>query len=205
MTQTIGIVAMYAVPVVFVVHLIGYARLRFGNLYADRPDPQLGRKAALHYLLNGCVLMVLFGLTLAAADAATKWAEAMNPDPTAPAGPTTWLTPEVRGYAALVVSGLTHGAVLAVALRLFTNDCQFPAVRRSVYGFRLVLGGIILVGSNTYTLVSAFAAGPTDLKDLAPPAAISGVWGPVVAWHAVLLLRGRRGEAPSADVDHPPV
>jgi hypothetical protein len=96
-----------------------------------------------------------------------------------------------------MASGVLHGVVLVLLLRLATNDRTEPAVRRANAGVRLVLAGLIVFTTNTSALLLLLAEGGTDWSQLATWTGVAVVWGPTAAVHAWLLLRGR--PKPAAD------
>jgi hypothetical protein len=180
--------------------LLQYARLRVQNLWAARPDPELGRKAVCHLFLTVAILLGLFGVTVSVADLALRAVEplkqAQNPAPpgAAPA-PTPWFNSSQRTAAAFALSGLLHGTLFALVLRLFTNDHIAPAVRRSHYGLRLVFACAIWMFGGTAVLLILFGEGSMNWDSLALLSPLVLVWGPTAAVHLWLLLRDERRPA----------
>lgn len=190
-------VGMFLLPVLMLAFVVQYALLRVRNLYAERPDRQLGRKAVCHLFLSLAIVLGLAGLTLSAADLFDRLFEpirqaraAAQPGatPAAPAGPTEWFNDAQRTAAALILSGLFHGTLFGLVLRLFTNDRDQPAVRRTFIGTRLVFAGVIWIVSATVALVLVLKKGDTDLQTLQTTAALGIVWGVAAGVHLWLLL-----------------
>jgi hypothetical protein len=219
---------VYALPILLIVSVVQFIRLRVQNSLAERPDPQLGRKAILHLFLNLSILMGLVGASMSTTDlldravqplvnaqsgagqglspgplAAPQPGDAQNPVPPPPAGipppPPPWFNSTQRAAVALIASGLLHGVIVALVLRLATNDRTEPAVSRANAGIRLVLAGLIVLATNTATLMVVLAEGGTDWSPLATYTGIAVVWGPTAAVHLWLLLRGRAGKKPAEE------
>jgi len=197
-------VGLYLLPLQLLAFAAQYAGLRVRNLYAARPDRQLGRKAVCHLFLSVAIGIGLAGLTLSVLDILDRVFEplhlaraAAQPGGTpVPPGPTEWFDEAQRIALGLVLSGLFHGTLMAVVLRLFTNDRDEPAVRRAFTGNRLVFAGLIWMASATAALTLLFQK-DTDLKALQTTTAVGCVWGVAAAVHLWLLLHGRKG----AEVD----
>jgi hypothetical protein len=205
--QTILLFAAYASPVLAVAQIISYARLRYANSLLEHPDPHLGRKFALHALLNACAMMFLSGVSLLASEAGIRWAEAAEAADVAAAAAAAakpLLTTEFRAFAALAASGAMHGIVLVAVLAFFTNDRRVPTVRRAMYGLRFFFSMIVLLIANTYSLILVSDTGPVPLARLAPALPLSLIWGFSAVLHGVLLLRAKPGE-PVKEHDPPPV
>lgn len=236
-------VAVYVLPVLMTTCVVQYIRLRVQNALAGNPDPQLGRKAILHFFLNISILTGLVGATLSTTDlmdrlmqplanarnaaapavatpgpvpeggpnvipAAAEAPEGARPallpagvpnpapavPPPPPPPPPPWFNATQRSATALIASGLSHGLIVALLLRLATNDRTAPAVGRANAGFRLVLAGLIVFVGNTASLLLALAEGSTDWSQLATCIGVAVVWGPAAVVHLWLLLHGRKGE-----------
>jgi hypothetical protein len=187
---------VYLTPVMLGVFVAQFVRLRVQNLRAARPDPELGRKAVLHAFLSVAILLGLAGATASAADLMTRAFEPLklagNPPGTPPPVPGAWFNSTQRTAAALMLSGLMHGALFAVVLRLFTNDRDEPAVRRAHIGVRLVFAGMIWMTADTAALLVVFAEGTTNWDELAEITGFGLVWGLAAVVHLWLLLRDRR-------------
>jgi hypothetical protein len=217
-------IGVYALPVLLIVSVVQFIRLRVQNALAEHPDPQLGRKAILHLFLNLSILMGLVGATMSTTDlldravqplvnpqsgagqgppASPQLGDAQNPAPpppvVTPPPPPPWFNPTQRAAVALIASGLLHGMIVALVLRLATNDRTEPAVARANAGIRLVLAGLIVLATNTATLIVLLAEGSTDWSPLAIYTGIAAVWGPTAAVHLWLLLRGRAGKKPAEE------
>jgi hypothetical protein len=208
MNQSILMAAVYFMPILAVAQTVSYCRLRYSNAFANEPDPHLGRKFALHAVFNTCIMMILIGVSILGGDAGARWAEvaeATDEAAVAAARAKPFWSKEVRGGAGLAISGIAHGAILAAVLGLFTNDRRVPTVRRAMYGLRLFLSMIVLLGMNTYTILYSIDVGPVPLNRIAPALPISLVWGLSVIIHGVLLFRRKPGDAPPKEPDTPPV
>ena len=203
-------IGIYLLPVVvlFLVFIVQFVRLRVQNMFAARPDPHLGRKAVCHLFLSISIVTGLVGATISSVDLMARVFEplkqAQNPPPAGgpvpvPA-PVPWFNAAQRIAAALILAGLLHGTLFAVALRMFTNDRNEPAVRRAHIGTRMVFAGMFWMLADTAALLLLFAEGNTDWDQMSMWTGVGLVWGPTAAVHLWLLLRGRdRTSAPSSD------
>ena len=215
-------IGIYLLPVVvlFLVFIVQFVRLRVQNMFAARPDPHLGRKAVCHLFLSISIVTGLVGATISSVDLMARAfvplkqaqiapvpvpipgdpvpAPAAVPAVPAPA-PVPWFNAAQRIGTALILAGLLHGTLFAVALRMFTNDRNEPAVRRAHIGTRMVFAGMFWMLADTAALLLLFAEGNTDWDQMSMWTGVGLVWGPTAAVHLWLLLRGRdRTSTPAA-------
>ena len=83
---------------------------------------------------------------------------------------------------------MLHGSLVLVAVRLFTNDREFPAVRRVFAGQGFVTSGLMTMTAVTTTLVMVLQRGNTDYDMLALMLAVGTVWGPAAGVCLAVLL-----------------
>lgn len=191
---------MYSLVVVVPLYAIQYLALRIRDTRANLPDPHLGRKAVCYMFFNAGVLFVLVGLTISALDwtsyifeDAVKAQQARQSGGTPPAAaaaatPRDWFNQSQRAAAGLILSGLVYAALFRTVAWLFTNDREYPAVRRAFAGQRFVIAGLIVMYFSTFTMISLFQRGETNLHEAQVVIGFAVVWGPAAAIHLALLL-----------------
>jgi len=170
--------------------------LRIRETRATPQDPHLGRKSLLYLFFNLAISTLLMGLTYAALEVCEH---TVNP-PAAPAvlPPFDWFSNRNRTAAALVLAGVGYALVFFALIRLFTNDVEFPAVRRAFAATRLAVALLIVMGASTIALVAVFQI-DTDLQVISQTLAFALVWGPVAVLHLMLVLRGSGWRREHAD------
>ncbi len=174
---------LYAILPLF--SLVQYVSLRIRDTRASPQDPHLGRKSLLYLFFNIAAFTALAGFTLSAMD----WVKYLfEPIAAAPVVVRDWYTTEQRLAAGLVVSGILHGLLFWIIIRLGTNDKQFPAVGRAAIGMRLTVAGLITFYASSAAIVLAFAKEPVGFDSLQQTCVIASVWAPTAVLHLVLML-----------------
>ena len=173
---------LYAVLPLFA--MVQYISLRIRDTRASPQDPHLGRKSLLYMLFNIAVFTTLAGFTLSALD----WMKYLfEPIAAAPVVGVDWFSTEQRNAAGLVVSGILHGLLFWIIIRLGTNDKQFPAVGRAAIGMRLAVAGLITFYTSSATIMLSFDKELAS-RGLQQTCAIAIVWAPTAVLHLVLML-----------------
>ena len=173
---------LYAVLPFFA--MVQYISLRIRDTRASPQDPHLGRKSLLYMLFNIAVFTALAGFTLSA----LEWKKYLfEPIAAAPGVGVDWFSTEQRNAAGLVVSGILHGLLFWIIIRLGTNDRQFPAVGRAAIGMRLAVAALITFYTSSATIMLSFDKEPAG-SGLQQTCAIAIVWAPTALVHLVLML-----------------
>lgn len=176
---------------------IPYAVLRIRETRSDDPDPQIGLKSALHFILSLSILLVVSGITTLVVDALIDIDKPRQqefrpqgrpgfPQPVQQVKKDKEFNERQRMGCAFIVSGLVLGLLHLVLLLGFTNDRRRPDVRRVFVGWRFAIHAIVVLITFTTLVILMFQK---DIKwdDLKPVVGTLVVWG--VSWviHLVLL------------------
>jgi hypothetical protein len=191
-----------------------YLALRTQDARADKPDPQLGLKSALHFFFSLGLLIALTGGTVALTDAiegliepnvpAAQGPPVFVPQPGMPGGgpwqpappppkpKKNWANDTQRTAAALALTGAMVALLGWAAVRIGTNDREYPAVNRAYVGARLGLAGLAAVAALCGVNVYLFREDVTNHRPLEVLIAVLLVWSPTALVHLV-LLRAKSG------------
>jgi hypothetical protein len=145
---------------------IPYAILRYRDSRSERPDPQLGIKAALYFFFSLGIVLFLEGLTIIVVDLLLE---------TRQQPPGQGLTPNQRSGLGMIVAGLVVTLLHLVLVKTMTDD-RAVATRRIFAGARLALHGMIVVIAFTALLVIVFQ------KDFGPKEVRKALFGVLLVW-----------------------
>ena len=145
-----GSMFLWMAPVVLLMLAAPYIILRLRDTQQEVHDPQLGMKTALHLIGTLGILVGVSGLSIVLIDLITD-------DNTR-----TAFTEAVRVGLAMALSGLIITAGHWWFLYMRTNDRQWPAVRRTFVGCRLIIHGIIICVALTGTMITLFMENPPE-------------------------------------------
>jgi hypothetical protein len=207
-----SLIAIGVVPMVMFGLAFAYLGLRFRDGRSDVSDPELGIKSAYYAFLSVGILLALSGLTIAVSDLLAEQFEGPNNQagpPVAPFNPKAgpgfpqqapmrvrnddpFDTMSQRVAWPLVVSGVLVSLVSLLLARLGTNDAQFPSVRRTFGGFRLVVGGLGVVVTVTLLIELLFQKNLATTRPLAWAIGSLAIWFPYTAVQLFLLKRDSR-------------
>lgn len=180
-----GILIVAGAPLALMALAVPYIVLRSRDGRQEVQDPQLGLKTALHLIGSIGIVIGITGFTFVVT-------EILMRDSTSS---TTWFTPLIRAGLGMILSGLIITAGNWWFLLMRTNDRQWPAVRRTFVGSRLVIHGIVICITLTGTLVALFL-------DDAPEEIAKVFGGSLLVWfaswavHFALMIRYTR-QSPS--------
>jgi hypothetical protein len=165
-----GIAAVWAVilGVVLLSFAIPYAVLRIRDIRSERPDPQIGMKAAMYFFFSIGIMLFLTGLTVLVVDLI------VSPDRRGQTG----LTENQRTSLALMVSGVLFAIIHLVLVKAATND-RNPAARRIFAGWRMAIHGMTVISLVTALLVIYFQ------KDFGGEGTLrtrKTLWGMILIW-----------------------
>ena len=207
--DSISTLLMYSiVPIALFGFAVQFITLRIRDSRATPQDPHLGRKSMLYFFFNGSIFLVLIGLTISSLNVYELLFEsAVNaqerrkhglPEPPMvdpqtgqpiPPVPVEWFNDQQRLGAGLITSGLVYGILFFTLIHYFTNDRDFPAVRRAFASIRFTVAGLIVFTAATVGIVSTFQKGEYEYKTLQTIFAVSLIWWPVALLHLVLVLK----------------
>jgi hypothetical protein len=190
------------IPFTLLGFAFAYLALRIRDLKAEQVDPQIGIKSALHYFLSISILVALTGATISAVDI---FSQVFGDKPVQP----NLVAPPVRGFPQqpmpqaprneffsgvsqriawpLILSGGLMALGSLVLLKTITNDEQFPSVRRTFIGFRLVIAGMAFFFGFTSLVMLLFQKDLPSSQLYAIPFGVIFVWLPTLAVQAFLL------------------
>jgi hypothetical protein len=158
---------------------VPYVVLRMRDARSERPDPQLGLKAAMYFFFSLGIMLFLSGLT-------TLVVDLLVDEGRMPGG---GLTEAQRISFAFMVAGLIFTLLHLGLVKSMTND-RNPAARRMFMGWRMAIHGLVILSVITALLVIYFQkefGGPGTLK------LRKSLWGVLLVWlpswilHLVLL------------------
>jgi hypothetical protein len=179
-----------------------YLALRLRDSREEERDPQLGVKTAYYLLLSGAIVLVLFGLTVAAIDLLDGAFQKPKQQQQQANVPPAFVDENEKEFKertqrvawSLVVAGLLFSLVIMVVIRVATNDAEFPAAKRIFVGGRLVLSGAMIMLAMTALIVLLFQKeakeqnvekGVTSAFEIITAVAI--VWLPSTILHIVQM------------------
>ena len=193
------------VPLVLGGLVVSYLSLRLRDARADQPDPELGLKSAYHAFLTAGILLALTGLSISIIDFlgdAFEDAPPVQPQPQFNPGRFPQPQPMPRPRAddpfgsmsqrvawPLVISGVLFSLVALLLVKLGTNDPNYPSVRRTFGGVRLVIAGFTVMAAATLIIELLFQKDLATTRPYAFGVGLLAVWFPTAAVQVFLLRR----------------
>jgi hypothetical protein len=167
-----------------------YAVLRLRDAHNRHPDPQLGFKAILHFMLSLAVLMILTGLTVIVVDAVLQIGEVNRPAQEFP-------NAAQRTGAAFILSGVLFFGLALLLILVLTTDTSPSLARRMFLGCRCAAHGLVVMFALTALLVvlfqkNAFGRDTSLLEARKTFIAVLLVWGPSSVLHFSLMRLASR-------------
>jgi hypothetical protein len=203
-------VLLSLMPLALVATAVAYIALRIRDARSETPDPELGIKSAYHCFLTTGLFLALTGLTISVTDFLSEMLDD-NKQPNQPqfVGPGQFNQPGRFGPQPvprqqpedpfdrisqrlawpLVISGLLFALVSMLLIKAGTNDGNFPAVRRTFGGLRLVVGGLSVMTGVTLAIELLFQKDLATLKPFSIAIALIGIWFPASAVQLFLLKK----------------
>jgi len=163
---------------------IPYAILRIRDVRSERPDPQMGLKAAMYFFFSIGIMLFLNGLTV------LVW-DLLVIQPKRPL-----LFPQMKGLdpiQRIAIAGMVSGLIFALLylglVKGMTND-RNPAARRMFAGWRMAFHGLVVIVVVTVLLAIYFQEDFGGERTLDTRKGLWGVllvWGPSWILHVVLV------------------
>lgn len=184
------------VPYLFFSLVASYVILRVRDARSGgAPDPDLGFKTGLHFLLSLAITLLLIGFTVLATEAIDRFVAdgaANSWRPTSSSS--SFATPAFKTGFALTLSGVLFTAVFGAFLHLRTNNRSEPAAARTFTGWRFINGGLTVMFALTALLVSLFMDRGHDGSRVLMGGMLI-VWAPATLVEMFLLGRNRQVRA----------
>jgi hypothetical protein len=194
---------------VLVALAVAYLSLRVRDARAELPDPELGIKAGYHAFLTAGILLALTGLSISVIDLlgdAFEGNQNQNQQPqfNPPFGKGGFPQPQPQRMRnnddpfssmsqrvawPLVISGVLFSLIAMLLIRLGTNDTQYPAVRRTFGGVRLVVAGLTVMSAGVLIIELLFQKDLASTRPYAIGVGSMAIWFPAAAVQVFLLKR----------------
>jgi hypothetical protein len=201
---------------VLVALAVAYVSLRIRDSRAEQPDPELGIKTGYHAFLTTGILLTLTGLSIAVIDFLGDAFEGNQNQPQQPqfqpqfnpqfgkgGFPQPQPQPPMRmrnnddPFSSmsqrlawpLVISGVLFSLIALLLIRLGTNDSQYPSVRRTFGGVRLVVGGMTVMAAGVLIIELLFQKDLATTRPYAIGVGTLAIWFPASAIQLFLLKR----------------
>jgi hypothetical protein len=201
---------------VLVALAVAYVSLRIRDARVEHPDPELGIKTGYHAFLTTGVLLALTGLSIAVIDLLADAFEGNQNQPQQPqfqpqfnpqfgkgGFPQPQPQPPMRVRNnddlfssvsqrlawPLVISGVLFSFIALLLIRLGTNDLQYPSVRRTFGGVRLVVGGMTVMAAAVLIIELLFQKDLATTRPYAIGVGTLAIWFPAAAIQLFMLKR----------------
>lgn len=182
--------AAFVMPIALVGLIYPYLALRLRPVPTDQQDPQIGLKCALYFIYSLGILMFLAGASVLVVDLMIRgewFVESMKR--------LEKLDNTHRTAYALMTSGALFTFFHLLLILGYTNNRQFPEVRRVWVGWRFAIHSLIVLLCVTMLIFVVFMENSSE-RDMQFPLALLIVWGPSWFLHLILLKAYRGSGSP---------